>query len=159
MGGRAWPVFAGYGVMTRIGRYWLFFVIVAVGLALSWGQIGQKTQRVLEAEDVTYLNVEPRCFANQRPCAAIAGDHALVLGPAQLGLRLKQTGFPPDEIVAVEALRLNEPEGLALRVIPEASSWQILWSPQSGDAVRVRLIGNGRVTVADFPIEDTGDGQ
>ena len=138
--------------MTRLGRYWLFFVIVAVGLALSWGQVGQKTKRVLEAEDVAYLKVEPGCFANRRPCAAIAGDHALVLGPAQVGLRLKQTGFPRDEIVAVEALQLAKPDEIALRVVPEAASWQILWSPGTGDAVRVRLIGNGRVTVADFPV-------
>ena len=145
--------------MTRLGRYWLFFVIVAVGLALSWGQVGQKTKRVLEAEDVTYLKVEPRCFADQRPCAAIAGDHALVLGPARVGLRLKQTGVPRHEIVAVEALLLAKPDAIPVRVVPEASSWQILWSPTAGEAVRVRLVGNGRVTVADFPIEGATDGQ
>lgn len=137
--------------MSRLGRYWLFFVIVAVGLALSWGQVGRKAQRVLEAEPVSYLTVEPGCYAGQKPCAAIAGDHALVLGPALVGLRLKQTGFPRGEIVTVEASVLGA-AAHAVRVVREADSWQILAPAESTGPVRIRVVGNGRVTVADFPV-------
>lgn len=148
MARRVSPLFGGYGAMTRLGRYWLFFVIVAVGLALSWGQVGRKAQRVLEAEPVTYLAVEPGCYADRQPCAASTGDHALVLGPAQTGLRLKQTGLPHGEIVAVEASVLEA----AVPVVREADSWQILAPARPAGPVRVRIVGNGRVTVADFPV-------
>ena len=84
--------------MTRLGRYWLFFVIVAVGLALSWGQVGRKAQRALDSSPVVYLHTETPCRPQLAPCAAVAGDRALVLGPAQNGLLVKQAGLRDDEL-------------------------------------------------------------
>ena len=140
--------------MSRLGRYWLFFVIVAVGLALSWGQVGVKTRRALAEEPVVYLAVESACFADRQPCAAIAGDHALVLGPMPGGFRLKQTGYEDGGIIRVEASALDDTasETRVLAVGREAAAWSILTPVDRIAAVRVRVVGNGRVSVADFPV-------
>jgi hypothetical protein len=141
--------------MSRMGRYWLFFVIVAVGLALSWGQVGRKTQTVLEAQQVDYLSPEPNCFANQAPCAAVSEDHALVLGPAGQGFRLKQTGFEQQEIVSVEATAFSngteeESHMLAVGFLPNA--WSIEMPVKAETVLRIRLATAERISVADFPL-------
>ena len=141
--------------MSRLGRYCLFFVIVAVGLALSWSQVGRKTQTVLEAQPVDYLSPEPNCFANRTPCAAVSADHALVLGPAGAGFRLKQTGLEQQEIVSVEATAISnnaeeESRMLAVGFLPNA--WSIEMPPKADMMLRVRLATADRVSVADFPL-------
>lgn len=141
--------------MSRIGRYWLFFVIVAVGLALSWGQIGRKTQHALEAAPVSYLTVETNCLADLRPCAAIAGDHALVLGPVDRGLMLKQTGFQDTSVASVEAAIAVEgaDDERLLAVKRAGDGWLIPVDNRTGFSLQVRLTANGRVSVADFPLQ------
>jgi hypothetical protein len=141
--------------MSRIGRYWLFFVIVAVGLALSWGQIGRKTRHALDAAPVSYLTVESNCLADLRPCAAIAGDHALVLGPVDRGLMLKQTGFDQASVVALEAAIVvdsADDEGV-LAVQRADDGWFIPIKHNAGGRLQVRLTANGRTSVADFPLQ------
>lgn len=93
--------------MSRQGSYWLFFVIVAVGLALSWGQVGRKTERVLKERSATYLVPEAVCAPRVHPCAEVAKDRALVLGPVENGLAVKYAGFEPSAIVRVEATYLS----------------------------------------------------
>jgi hypothetical protein len=140
--------------MTRSGRYWLFFVIVAVGLTLSWSQVARKTQRVLEATPVTYLDVEANCLANVRPCAALAGDHALVLGPVDSGLLLKQTGFAPESIASVEARRTDgdadTEAGVTLPVQAAGDGWLIQVDRPGLTGLQVRLAAQGRVSVAEY---------
>ncbi len=141
--------------MTRQGRYWLFFVIIAVGLALSWGQTGRKTQQVLESSPLTYLVAEKPCRPWRQPCAAVAGDRALVLGPADKGLMFKQAGFAPSDRISVEALVLDENGGQqAIIVLPAGDdAWRLPDVPQAGGLLRLRMVGNGRVSVADFPLD------
>lgn len=140
--------------MTRTGRYWLFFVIVAVGLALSWGQVGHKTRQALEAAPVTYLHVEAACLANLRPCAAVAGDHALVLGPVEEGLLLKQTGFDAETIASVEAaLAVDDADEEALLPVQRVGDgWLITYQATEARGLQVRLAARGRVSVADYPL-------
>ena len=80
-----------------MGRYWIFFVIVAVGLVLSWGQVGRKTEHELRERPVDFLSVESGCDPMHAPCAAYAGERAMVLGPEQGGLLLKLAGIDPAE--------------------------------------------------------------
>ncbi len=140
--------------MRRQARYWLPFSIVAIGLVLSWGQVGRKAERALTASPVTYLTVEPGCAPTRAPCAALAGDHALVLGPDDAGLRLRQTGLDPADIIRVEA-RLMAPDGTLLtqrRLAADADGWRL---PDLGDSdgrLRVRVIANRAVSVADYPL-------
>ena len=140
--------------MSRLGRYWIFFVIVAVGLALSWGQVGRKAQRALEASPVVFLATEPGCRARIAPCAAVASDRALVLGPDSDGLRLRQAGLAATAIVRVEVVFLAaDGSELGDRVLVSApDGWRIKGLTQDARSLRVRVLGNGDTTVADFSL-------
>ena len=151
---RALPVFAGCGAMIRQGRYWIFFVIVAVGLALSWGQVGRKTRQALEIEPVLLLVTETPCTPMASPCAAVGRDRALVVGPDGQGLRIRQTGIPVSQIVGVEALfvgtdgRTSGPR----KVLPDDGAWVVSEVPPESGMLRIRVVGSGEVTVAEFPL-------
>jgi len=140
--------------MSRLGRYWIFFVIVAVGLALSWGQVGRKAQRVLADEPVVYLATEPDCRAAQAPCAAFAADRALILGPDRHGLRLRQTGLIATAVVSVEvAFLAADGNETGKRLLPAASeSWWLDDVPENAQGLRVRVVGNGETTAAEFSL-------
>jgi hypothetical protein len=140
--------------MTRLGSFWLFFSIVAVGLVLSWGQVGRRTDHVLQAEPVVYLVNEKGCRPVAVPCAAVARDRALVLGPAGQGLALKQTGFAPGDLAEAEAVFLDAGDSeLARRTLPpDRQAWLLAGIPDRAQSLRVRLAGANGVTVAEFPL-------
>jgi hypothetical protein len=140
--------------MRRLDRYWIFFVIIAVGLALSWGLVGRKTHRLIEAEPATYLVPEPGCRPRIRPCAATAADRALVLGPAPQGLGLRQIGLDPTAIVAVEAVFISaNGERLAEPAVRRAhAGWLIPEPPAAVSRVRIRVLLEGEMTVTEFPL-------
>jgi len=140
--------------MSRLGRYWIFFVIVAVGLALSWGQVGRKTQRALETEPVVFLLTERPCEPGSAPCAAVADDRAVVLGPGPNGLRVKQTGVPIADIVEVEAGFVGAAGELtgSRILMRHADAWLVSDVPASSRVLRIRIIGSRDVTVAEFPL-------
>lgn len=144
----------GRAGVTRLGRYWLFFVIVAVGLALSWGQVGQKTHRVLQNAPVVYLQTERDCRPGVAPCTAIGGDRALVLGPAGRGLLARHTGFDASTLVAAEAISLDA-EGRELarvNLLPAAREWPLADIPPNTHTLRYRIDANRETTVAEFPL-------
>ena len=151
---RALPVFVGCGAMSRQGRYWILFVIVAVGLALSWGQVGRKTHQALESEPVLLLVTETPCTPMASPCAAVGRDRALVLGPDGQGLRLRQTGLPVSQIIGVEALfvgtdgRTSGPG----KLLPDGGTWFVSELPPESGMLRIRVVGSRDVTVAEFPL-------
>lgn len=151
---RALPESAGFGPMSRLGSYWLLFVIVAVGLALSWGQVGRKTERVLQAEPVVYLVSERPCRPTVAPCAAMASDRALILGPVAQGLALKQTGLQRADLVSAEVLFLDVGDKeIGSRALPlDAQGWLVGDVPAAARALRVRLTGRQEVTLAEFPL-------
>jgi len=140
--------------MSRLGRYWIFFVIVAVGLALSWGQVGRKTQRALETEPVVLLMAEKPCEPDVAPCAAVADDRAVVLGPGRNGLRVKQAGVPIADIVAVEAEFLGAAGELtgSRTLTQEADAWLVSGVPATSRVLRIRIVRSRDVTVAEFPL-------
>jgi hypothetical protein len=140
--------------MSRLGRYWIFFVIVAVGLALSWGQVGRKTKRALETDPVVFLTTERPCKPYLAPCAAVADDRAVVLGPSPGGLRVKQTGVPIADIVEVEAGFLGAAGELTgSRILTrQAGAWLVSDVPAPSRVLRIRIIGSRDVTVAEFPM-------
>ena len=79
--------------MNRTNRLWIFFVIVAVGLVLSWGQVGRVESQRVAPRDGVWLDTEVPCTPLEAPCAAYGGSLALVLGPDRPGrLRLKVVG-------------------------------------------------------------------
>ena len=140
--------------MNGYARYWIFFVIVAIGLVLSWGQVGLKTRQVMAEQDVVYLQTESPCRPRERPCAAVAADRALVLGPDGAGLRLRQAGFDAGGLLGVEFEFL----GADGRDIVESGSgksappWQIGEPPAAATGLRVSVLTNSEKTVAEFPL-------
>jgi hypothetical protein len=139
------------------GRFWIFFVIVAVGLVLSWGQVGRKTVEVLAEGDVAYLWTEEPCAPRVAPCAASASDVALVLGPAAGGLRLRAIGLPVAAVEALQAEYLDaDAQVLSSLIIdagpgPGTDGWPL---PAADSAVRLRVYLEmpGRSLVAEFPL-------
>ena len=140
--------------MRAQARYWILFVIVAVGLALSWGQVGRKTQRAMESEPVVYLVTEQPCRPVVSPCAATGTDRALVLGPDRGGMRIRQTGIHFGDIVRVEVTLLGQQgQDLGSRILqPVDQTWPVTEIPSSARALRVRLVGNRELTLAEFPL-------
>ena len=154
MAGRVLPAFAGCGAMSRQGRYWIFFVIVAVGLSLSWGQVGRKTRQVLEDEPVMLLVTETPCTPIASPCAAVGRDRALLLGPDEQGLRIRQTGIPVLEIIRVESVFVGT-DGQASepgKLLPDGEAWIVSGLPPGSVRLHIRVVGNRDVTVAEFPL-------
>lgn len=145
--------------MRPEGRYWLFFAIVAIGLVLSWGQVGRKTHQVLDAEPIVYLATEADCRPERAPCAAMGGDRGLVLGPASgssgVGLMLRQTGFVAGRIQSVEVRYLSAAEEeLARRdARPHGDGWVVASPPPTATTVRIRVRDDRTATVADFPLQ------
>ena len=142
--------------MQGYARYWIFFVIVAIGLVLSWGQVGRKTHQVLTDEPVIVLYAEPGCSPLRAPCAAMAGDRGLVLGPDGPGLRLEQAGFATDDLSGIDVEYLAaDGEILGVASIEMTGSRWLLPSAVDGAvAVRVSLSGDSLRSVAEFPFGD-----
>lgn len=136
-------------------KYWIFFVIVAVGLALSWGQIGRKTERALESGPLVYLDTERPCRPREAPCAALASDRALVLGPMASGLGIRQTGLPLQAVARVEAVSLSADGSEIDSHLPALGSevWRLNELPLDAVRLRVRVDANGETTVAEFPLQ------
>lgn len=151
----------GRRFVTRIGRYWIFFVIVAVGLALSWGQVGTKTRRVLLQDPLIYLNTEADCRPRVAPCAALGSDRALVLGPAQTGLLARRTGLIVNDVDNAEVILLGaDGNELGRRVLlADAGEWRLTDIPDATRTLRFRIAMPGASTVAEFPIGDLATGR
>ena len=143
--------------MSRLGRYWLFFVIVAVGLALSWGQVGRNTQRLFDERPVVYLSTEAGCDPRLAPCAATTGDRALVLGPAGSGLRIKQAGLRETAVTRAVVVFLDGAGGEIEQeaLVRGSDDWRIPRLPARARVVRLQFVTGDEMTVADFPIQSS----
>jgi hypothetical protein len=135
-------------------KYWIFFVIVAVGLALSWGQIGRKAERALTSAPVVFLTTEQPCRPREAPCAALASDRALVLGPVAPGLGIRQTGLAVPAVSRVEAIALSADGSQIDSYLPALGDevWRLPELPAEVAVLRVRVSADDEVTVADFPL-------
>ena len=140
--------------MTRLGRYWLFFVIIAVGLALSWGQVGRKTHRVLSENPTVLLQTEQPCHPSAAPCAAMGANHAIVMGPAASGWRIVSDGFDTATVIGVLASTLDAHGAVLRQVALDAgvSEWRIAPTPAAVERLRIEVSTNEMAVVAEFPL-------
>ncbi|MCB1802397.1 MAG: hypothetical protein KDI82_11970 [Gammaproteobacteria bacterium] len=140
--------------MSRSGRYWIFFVIVATGLALSWSQVGRKTERVLGERALVYLVNDADCRPLQAPCAAVAHDRAMVLGPSASGLLLKSTGIERAAVSSVRAQLVDvDGEELTRRaLITRPDGWYLPMPQPAAARVRILLETASDTTAAEFPL-------
>ena len=109
-------------------RIWIFFVIVAVGLALSWGQAGRKAMRELAREPHALLQTESPCAPLHLPCAAVGTDFGLVLGPGgQQALQLRAVGQGRPVLASAEIVAAGDAEPRwVLSVVPiAAATWRL----------------------------------
>lgn len=115
--------------MGSWNRVWIFFVIVAVGLVLSWGQIGRKAEQRLGADPSRLLQTESPCQPRRAPCAATGAAFALVLGPdGPRALQLRAVGEPGPELAEVR-----------VRATGKAAEWSLVAEPLGPDAWRLPL--------------------
>ena len=65
----------------RWNKVWYFFMLVAAGLILSWGQVGQryKQSEKIDTREYLLLRTEQGCKLGMAPCAAYAPDYAIVV--------------------------------------------------------------------------------
>ncbi|NNJ90975.1 MAG: hypothetical protein HKP55_04815, partial [Gammaproteobacteria bacterium] len=65
----------------RWNKVWYFFMLVAAGLILSWGQVGQryKQKENIDTREYLLLRTESDCNLAVAPCAAYAPDYAIVV--------------------------------------------------------------------------------
>ncbi len=142
-------------------RVWIFFVIIAIGLALSWGRVGQNTREDMGEDDFLLLRTEPGCVLPRDTCAAYLSDVALVakaemLPDARIGLYFKAVGLAPGEVEGFAVELLHEPEPpVTLAVLQRASDWQAIYAgkPLDWASVRVSFRHEGIRHVADYRLE------
>jgi hypothetical protein len=132
--------------------YWLIFVIVAVGLVLSWGMIGRKAERVMSETPVQMLRVEDGCRPVRAPCAALGLDRALVLGPGSGGLILRVTGVTPPARAIEVLVQSARGDETALVPLAVGDAWVLDRLPPDVVMLRVSLHLEDGVTVAEFPL-------
>lgn len=134
-------------------RLWIFFVIVAIGLALSWGKVGQKTEQNLSQDRFELLRGEPNCRLPRDSCAAYGSDKALVakaawLSDERLELYFKLVGLEMTAVDRLEArMHVDTQLSEQLAVLRRQDDWQAVYSG--------RVPANGRVRVR----FETADGQ
>ena len=140
--------------MSNLARYWVFFVIVAIGLVLSWGQVGVKTQRTFEDAPMSLLFTETPCRPAQAPCAATSEDRAVVLGPAHQGFAVRQTGIDRGAIERAEAAFLDAAGRMIERrlLLERGEGWDIGRVPAAAQGLQILLHQQSEVTVAEFPL-------
>lgn len=134
------------------GGHWLIFVIVAVGLALSWGQVGRKTERVMAETPVHMLQAEDGCNPAELPCAALGRDRAMVLGPGSRGMLLRVTGVAAYAGRIEVAGRAANGEEVRLPALAAADAWVLDPLPPGLVALRLTLHLDDGITVAEFPL-------
>lgn len=138
--------------MISSNRYLLFYAILGIGLAISWSMVGKRAKLKPDA-GLYIMSTEEVCRPYQRPCAAYAGNFALVLGPDGDVLRLQTTQSMPQ--AQLEFAQLNDET--IKGEIPEvrqlsANAWEIRPLRRLG-RLRVNVLIPGQQWLAEFPLD------
>jgi hypothetical protein len=154
----------------RWNKVWYFFMLVAAGLILSWGQVGQRYRQKenIDTREYLLLRTEKECYLDVAPCAAYAPDYAMVVNLQDkkgwhtievktVGERLsmesmvKITFEPESSLYETETLpvRFKEPDSWVSFVqLPDLS--KTVWK------LRVSIERGSKVMVADYPLPGSG---
>ncbi len=150
----------------RWNKIWYFFMLVAAGLILSWGQVGQryKQKENFDTREYLLLRTEQDCNLAIAPCAAYAPDYAIVVN-----LQDNKDWYTVEVKTAAEKLSLEsivkmtfEPESSLYdtEILPvrfrEPDSWvSFIQLPDQTKTVwtlRISIERDTKVMVADYPI-------
>lgn len=143
-------------------------MLVAAGLILSWGQVGNRYKQTVKQDTREYLllRTEKDCNLEQGPCAAYAPDYAIVVKLEQNSgwqtVRVRTAGevlsqssqlslsFEPQS-------SLYEPETLPVRFMQPDTWYSDVQFPDAGKTIwtlRVKIERGEKVMVADYPIPE-----
>ncbi len=154
-------------VDRRFNKLWYFFMLIAAGLILSWGQVGTryKQKEKIDTREYLLLRTEAGCDLLQAPCAAFAPDFAIVMklqkNRGWNTVFIKTAGEP---LTQQSRVKMNfEPESslyeaqlLPVRFqVPDSwySDFQFPDNFQTVWKLRVKIEKNANlVYVADFPV-------
>lgn len=129
----------------RWDRIWIFFVIIAIGLALSWGRVAQNTREDMDGDDFLLFRTEPNCVLPRDTCAAYLSDMALVakaamLADERLGLYFKLVGVEASGVDEFTVQLIREPEPpLTLAVLRRPDDWQAIYAGKKIARAQVRV--------------------
>jgi hypothetical protein len=154
-------------VDRRWNKSWYFFMLVAAGLILSWGQVGNRYRehKPVETKEYLLLRTEQNCELLKAPCAAYAPDYALVINVEKnrgwntatvraAGVKLDQASRVKMSFEPVSSL--YEPELLPVRFREPDSWYSDFQFPDNRQAVwklRIKVDQSEKtVYVADFPL-------
>lgn len=141
-------------------------MLMAAGLILSWGQVGQRYKQNQPVDDREYLllRTEKDCDLSQAPCAAFAPDYAIVVklemnkGWERLLVRSAGQPLTHESIVKLSfepESSLYQTENLPIRYI-ESDTWiSDMQLPRNNKTVwklRVMVERGEQVMVADYPV-------
>ena len=152
----------------RWNKSWYFFLLVAAGLILSWGQVGNRYKQTTKEVHREYLllRTETDCNIAQAPCAAFAPDYAIVVKLE------KNTGWQTIHVrTAGESLSENsrldlsfEPQSSLYETEPlpirfrQPDTWysdvQLPLNDKTIWKLRVKIERGEKVMVADFPVPE-----
>jgi len=150
----------------RWNKLWYFFMLVAAGLILSWGQVGQryKQKEDFDTREYLLLRTEQDCNLAVAPCAAYAPDYAIVVNlqdnrdwytvevktaAEKLGLDsiVKMTFEPESSLYETEMLpvRFRDPDSwVSFIQLPDQK--KTVWK------LRISIERGAKVMVADYPL-------
>jgi len=145
-------------------RVWIFFVIIAIGLALSWGKVGQNTREDMGSDDFLLLRTESNCLLPHDICAAYLSDVALVakaamLADARIALYFKLVGVEPNGVDEFTVQLIHEPQPpVPLAVLRRPDDWQAIYTGKqlARAQVRVSFKQAGIKYVAEYILEQAG---
>jgi len=159
-------IFGGSRHDKRWNKVWYFFMLVAAGLILSWGQVGQryKQKENFDTREYLLLRTEQDCNLAVAPCAAYAPDYAIVVNlqdnkdwytvevktaTEKLGLdsSVKMTFEPESSLYETEILpvRFREPDSwVSFIQLPDQT--KTVWK------LRISIERGTKVMVADYPL-------
>lgn len=153
---REWLVFGGYGLMTRANRYLMFYLIVAVGLAVSWMQLGRNTL-VKPDHDLSLMQLDDDCRPWQAPCAAYADEFALILGPdSGAALQLRGQKLPAEAEMHFQHFDAGKEQETPEVEQFSALHWRLPSLPELG-RLRVSILWQKLQWTAEFPLSKQPD--
>lgn len=139
--------------MKISSRYLIFYVLLALGLALSWNQVGRRAQLIPGAK-LHVMSVDGDCRPLESPCAAYAQQFALVLGPDGARLRLLGEKLPPGHELRIQQFDHSVTELESPHFAPEApQAWWVEPVLPTG-RLRVSLLVGDEQWVAEYPLSE-----
>jgi len=152
----------------RFNNYLIFYIIMAAGLLLSWGQIGNSFKENKKQSDkffdTRFLWPEEDCSLNETICAAFRKDFAMVAelvvsGSDKLSIKVKMAGEGNDLISHVKArvsLANDEyDDEFNQMYLAGLSSWNgSLLFPLEDDnksKIEIRFKRDGQLFITEFP--------